>query len=267
MGKQQENVIFCIDSDGCAMDTMTYKHELFFGPLAAEVFNIDDKKQFLENWNRVNLYKKTRGINRFVGLYKALDEVNYPNVSEIKQWLDTTPSLSNEALIKTIAKTPSNILENTLKWSELVNKLISEYKGDVNAFVGVKRVLSELSKLGRVYVVSSANKAAVIDEWQNEGLAPFVDEFFCQDKGKKEDIIALVKNRDSAIKNIIMIGDSPGDLAAAISNDVMFYPILVNDEEKSWDNLLNIELNFILNGEYAEKRQNILVEQFWKNLS
>ncbi|HAP8589974.1 TPA: HAD family hydrolase, partial [Enterococcus faecium] len=26
------NWIFCIDSDGCVMDTMTYKHNLFFGP-------------------------------------------------------------------------------------------------------------------------------------------------------------------------------------------------------------------------------------------
>ncbi|HAP8418001.1 TPA: HAD family hydrolase, partial [Enterococcus faecium] len=29
--------IFCIDSDGCVMDTMTYKHNLFFGPIAAEI--------------------------------------------------------------------------------------------------------------------------------------------------------------------------------------------------------------------------------------
>ncbi|MDO4635882.1 MAG: HAD hydrolase-like protein [Streptococcus sp.] len=267
MGKNQENVIFCIDSDGCVMDTMSYKHELFFGPLAAEVFNIDEKKKFLEDWNRVNLYTKTRGINRFVGLYKALDEVDYPNVSGLKQWLDTTPSLSNEALIKIIAENPSDILENTLRWSELVNKQISEYKGDLKAFVGVQKVLRELSKLGRVYVVSSANKAAVIDEWQNEGLASFVDEFFCQNKGKKEDIIKSVKSSNTDIGTIVMIGDSPGDLDAANSNDVLFYPILVNDEEKSWDNLLNIELKFILNGEYFKKRQNILVEQFWKNLS
>lgn len=267
MGKNQESVIFCIDSDGCVMDTMTYKHELFFGPLAAEVFNIDEKKKFLEDWNRVNLYTKTRGINRFVGLYKALDEVDYPNVSGLKQWLDTTPSLSNEALIKIIAENPSDILENTLRWSELVNKQISEYKGDVKAFVAVQKVLRELSKLGRVYVVSSANKAAVIDEWQNEGLASFVDEFFCQNNGKKEDIIKSVKSSNTDIGTIVMIGDSPGDLDAANSNDVLFYPILVNYEEKSWDNLLNIELKFILNGEYAKKRQNILVEQFWKNLS
>lgn len=31
------NWIFCIDSDGCVMDTMTYKHNLFFGPIAAEI--------------------------------------------------------------------------------------------------------------------------------------------------------------------------------------------------------------------------------------
>lgn len=31
-------IAFCIDSDGCAMDTMTYKHQLFFGPIALQIY-------------------------------------------------------------------------------------------------------------------------------------------------------------------------------------------------------------------------------------
>lgn len=38
--------VFCVDSDGCAMDTMTYKHELFFGPLAADVLVSKIKNRF-----------------------------------------------------------------------------------------------------------------------------------------------------------------------------------------------------------------------------
>lgn len=38
--------IFCVDSDGCAMDTMTYKHELFFGPIASEKYQVEDKETF-----------------------------------------------------------------------------------------------------------------------------------------------------------------------------------------------------------------------------
>ncbi len=38
------NWIFCIDSDGCVMDTMTYKHNLFFGPIAAEIFDVHHRE-------------------------------------------------------------------------------------------------------------------------------------------------------------------------------------------------------------------------------
>ena len=64
--------IVCIDSDGCAMDTMDIKHIQFFGPLAAGIFAIKDKTKFLEEWNRINLFSKTREINRLKGLQLGL---------------------------------------------------------------------------------------------------------------------------------------------------------------------------------------------------
>ena len=58
-------IIYGVDSDGCAMDTMTYKHELFFGPLAAKEYGVEDKETFQKNWENINLYSRTRGVNRF----------------------------------------------------------------------------------------------------------------------------------------------------------------------------------------------------------
>ena len=65
--------VVCIDSDGCAMDTMDIKHIRFFGPLAAKYFEIKDQEVYLEEWNRVNLFSETRGINRFKGLLLSLE--------------------------------------------------------------------------------------------------------------------------------------------------------------------------------------------------
>ena len=36
--------VVCIDSDGCAMDTMDIKHIRFFGPLAAKYFEIKNQE-------------------------------------------------------------------------------------------------------------------------------------------------------------------------------------------------------------------------------
>ncbi|MDO4666500.1 MAG: HAD hydrolase-like protein [Streptococcus sp.] len=267
MTNKCENYVFCIDSDGCAMDTMTYKHKLFFGPLAAEVFHIEDRENFLKNWNHLNLYSKNRGINRFVGLFRALEAYDYPEITILKAWIETTTSLSNESLENEIKKKSADILLNTLRWSELVNENIRNYKGDVASFSGVQKAIKILSQLGKVYVVSSANKGAVDHEWEKEGLVPYISEFYCQDKGKKEDVLALLKQFDNSSKLIMMIGDSPGDLEAARKNDVLFYPILADKEVESWSNLISKELQFFLDGTYGEERQENLINQFWENLS
>ena len=64
----------CVDSDGCAMDTMEVKHRKCFGPKMIEVWGLQDiEEKFLEMWNMINLYSKTRGINRFKGLVKIFE--------------------------------------------------------------------------------------------------------------------------------------------------------------------------------------------------
>ena len=60
--------LLCIDSDGCAIDSMNTKHRLCFGPALYEVwtFSLPDE-EVQRRWEKINLFSAQRGINRFAG--------------------------------------------------------------------------------------------------------------------------------------------------------------------------------------------------------
>lgn len=58
-----------------------------------------------------------------------------------------------------------------------------------------------------------------------------------------------------------MVGDAPGDMDAAESNGVQFYPILVNREEESWSRIIPA-LHGVLSGKKLD-----LKGKFIANLS
>lgn len=260
--------IFAVDSDGCAMDTMTYKHERFFGPLAAEIYEVSDPETFQDNWERINLYSRTRGVNRFVGLVMGLESVDYDgiDISRLKQWVDTTDSLSNASLEAELAKEASDDLQRALDWSNAVNQGVSEAEGLDKPFEGALEGLAKLASLGRVDVVSSANREAVEEEWTRHGLMEHVDDLYCQDRGKKADVLAGFIQEGTDSHCIVMVGDSPGDLEAAEKNGTFFYPIIVGNEQESWDTLRTEFADRFVQGNISQVDQEALIEAFWNNL-
>ncbi|MGT2742536.1 HAD family hydrolase [Streptococcus plurextorum] len=262
----KEDFVFCIDSDGCAMDTMTYKHKLFFGPIAADVFGVSDRETFLAEWNRVNLYSKTRGVNRFVGLVKGLEFAGISPIDSLKKWVETTASLSNASLEAEISQNPSEDLQKALVWSNEVNRQIKAYQGEALAFEGAVEGLERLHQLGKVFVVSSANKEAVQEEWLEQGLMEHVDDLYCQDRGKKEDVIAALIDMGYKPDHIMMVGDSPGDLEAATQNKVAFYPILVGQEVNSWTLLREAVAERFQSRNFTQADQDLFIDAFWNNL-
>jgi phosphoglycolate phosphatase-like HAD superfamily hydrolase len=64
---------------------------------------------------------------------------------------------------------------------------------------------------------------------------------------------------------VLMVGDAPGDCDAAEKNGVHYYPILVNHEKESWDEIIATAFAKLRAGDYAtygaEKQQ-----QFLRNL-
>ena len=146
---RKKDFLICVDSDGCAMDTMDIKHFRCFGPCLVEEWNLKDwETPILARWNEMNLYTMTRGINRFKGLVKMLREVHetYTEIEEIEileDWVEKSDELSNAALQRAIGKSGSTILKKALSWSESVNAKINELSfEDKKPFEGVKEGLA-----------------------------------------------------------------------------------------------------------------------------
>ena len=96
--------LVCVDSDGCAMDTMDSKHHRAFCPELIRVYGLEQYEQLITPyWMQVNLYSRTRGINRFKGLAATLRMlagrgIQVPNADELCDWVDKAPSANGEAI-------------------------------------------------------------------------------------------------------------------------------------------------------------------------
>lgn len=223
--------LICVDSDGCAIDSMEIKHRSCFGPLIAEEWGIiENRDSFLARWNEINLYSGTRGINRFKGLAFILKEYEIEGYKELDDWTSCTRELSNAAL----ERESSPVLRKALKWSVKVNEAIE--KLPVAApYEGVKYALEAVCGWADIAVISSANYDAIYKEWNDSGLLDSVSVFLSQSDGTKAYCIDRLLEQGYEKDKAVMIGDSPGDLAAASENGILFYPILPLDEVKSWE--------------------------------
>lgn len=271
---KNKDFLICIDSDGCAIDTMDIKHIKCFGPCMVEEWELEKWKQpILNRWNEVNLYTMTRGINRFKGLALVLKEVSckymkIEGINEFIKWTDEATELSNEALEKEVKKTDNTCLRKALEWSKSVNKLIDLLSEDEKCiFEGVKEAIMESKKIADIAIVSSANEKAVVDEWCYNGLLESVDIVLTQNIGSKAYCISKLIEKGYNRKNVLMVGDAVGDLKAAELNDVLYYPIMVRKEKESWYRFTNEVLGKFVNNVYDGGYQEKVINEFKLNLS
>ena len=259
----------CVDSDGCAMDTMNIKHFRCFGPCMVAEWGLEQwQDAILRRWNEINLYTRTRGLIRFKGLAAALAEIDrqytrIDGVALLADWADHAGELSNAAVAAQQEKHP--IFGKALCWSRAVNQAIEALPQEAVApFPGVAEALAMAHREADVAVVSSANPEAVREEWQRFGLLPHVDLLCTQELGSKAYCISRL--REKGYDGILMCGDAPGDRKAAESNGVMFFPILVNHEAESWQAFMAEALPRFLHGGYAGAYQQQLLDAFDINL-
>ena len=242
------------------MDTMDIKHIRCFGPCMIEVWGLQKwEKTILERWNEINLYTITRGINRFKGLAMALSEINeqYQCIQEIDElifWSKNADELSNKSLKEILEKSPEKqIFKLALEWSESVNQNIKELpESEIKPFPLVKEALEIAHRKADVAIVSSANPAAVLTEWEKHGLLEHTDIVLTQNIGSKEFCISELLKKGYDNKNVLMCGDAPGDLKAAESNNVYYFPILVKKETESWQDFINQGFSLFLENNFDE---------------
>ena len=256
--KKRRDFLVCVDSDGCAMDTMDCKHIHCFGPCMVAEWGLEAwREPILERWNVINLYSMTRGINRFKGLNMMLTEVNekyapIDHLADLTAWVNSGAAPSNDAIQKAIDETGSPMLKKALSWSKAVNQAIVALPDELKKpFEGAKEGLAAASEFADVAIVSSANRDAVVEEWTKFQLLDHVDIMLAQDMGSKAHCIAEMLKFGYAPDHVVMVGDAPGDQDAAAQNSVYYYPILVRREGESWKELRETGLTKLQSGDYA----------------
>ncbi len=272
--QKKKDFLVCVDSDGCAMDTMDIKHIRCFGPCMVAEWGLEEwEQEILDRWNEINLYSMTRGINRFKGLSMALREIHekyrpIEDLDTLVSWVEKSPELSNNALQKAIEEDPdSRILPKAYSWSKAVNASITELpEEEKQPFEGVKKALAFAHEKADVAIVSSANIDAVLEEWERYGLLPYTDIVLAQDAGSKAFCIGELLKAGYAPEHVLMCGDAPGDLDAARQNGVFYYPIMVRKEKESWEEFVAEGRDRLFAGTYAGAYQEKKIQEFLHNL-
>src|SRR5437870_10810875 len=149
----QHDFLVGIDSDGCAFDTMELKHKECFIPCIIRHYDLQGISKYArEAAEFVNLYSKSRGINRFPALIETLGwlkrrpevrrrgvRIEIPN--SLVEWVRRETKLGNPALEEAARATNDADLRRALDWSVAVNKAIAAMVRGVAPFPYVRKVL------------------------------------------------------------------------------------------------------------------------------
>ena len=162
--------LVCIDSDGCAFDTMEIKHKECFCPAMIKHWGLQPISKYARMaWEFENLYSKDRGLSRFITLYRSIellkdwDEVReydfvFPDTEALGRWLREAPAANNAAL----AGSDDPVLKRTLDWSLESNERISDMVYGIPPFPHVRESIVRLSQDADIIVVSATAREAPI---------------------------------------------------------------------------------------------------------
>jgi len=272
----QQKFLVGIDSDGCVFDTMELKHKECFIPNFINFYELQGVSKYArEAAEFVNLYSKSRGVNRFPALIEQLDwlrrrpevkarGVKVPRPEGVIHWIEQETKLGNPALEKVVEATGDPDLKKALKWSLAVNESVANMVRNVPPFPYVKKCLERFADFADMVVVSATPNEALQAEWEEHGVARFVRAICGQETGTKTETLALAKLYEEG--KTLMIGDAPGDYKAAEANGCLFYPINPGNEEASWKRLFEEGMERFLEGTFVGEYQQQLLDEFHKYL-
>lgn len=267
----RKEYLICIDSDGCAMNTMNSKHIHCFGPEWVRQFGLEAvREEALDYWNRINLFTKTRGINRFKGLAMGLEWAvekgyRFEGLDAFVDWTKEADELSNPALLEECQRQKNPCMEQALLWSIHVNRAIRTMTQEEGPFPHVRETMEALSREADLAAVSSANGQAVEEEWTKYGLKPHCQVLLSQESGTKTECIRKLLEQGYQREKTIMAGDAMGDYEAAKNNGVFFYPIIVGREGESWERLEGA-FERLREGQFTQAYQERLIAEFERGL-
>jgi phosphoglycolate phosphatase-like HAD superfamily hydrolase len=267
-----------IDSDGCVFDTMELKQKEFFIPLGIKFFKLFPVAGIArETWEFVNLYSVYRGLNRFPALLKVFEllekreevkeaGIKLPGMEALKEWISMETKLGNETLMDYCRSCTDESLRTILEWSEAVNADIGKWLEGASPFRNAVDSIMKISEHADCVVVSQTPLEALEREWKEHEIDSYVRAIAGQEHGTKSEHIALAAKGKYDDDSILVIGDAPGDMKAAVENNVLFYPVIPGREAESWLKLRKEAFERFLSGSYRGEYQAKLIENFEKAL-
>lgn len=270
--EKKHDFLVGIDSDGCAFDTMEVKHKECFIPNIINYYNLAGVSKYArEAAEFVNLYSKSRGINRFPALIEALEltrdraEVRARQLAidiprSLVEWIGRETKLANPALEAEVNRSNDRELRRALEWSKAVNATIEKTVRAVPPFPYVRECLEKLAPKADLFVVSATPNEALVREWQEHDLARYVAAICGQEIGTKKE--SLTNARQYSPAHTLMIGDAPGDYQAAKANDALFFPINPGHEDASWRRLYDEGIDRFFDDNFAGEYQQQLLREF-----
>ncbi len=270
--QKQHSFLIGIDSDGCVFDTMELKHKECFIPNIIRYYGLQGVSKYARQAAEfVNLYSKSRGINRFPALVETIEWLNRrPEIVQrqlrfalpesLVSWVKREDKLGNPALKQAVEATGDSGLKQALDWSVAVNEDIEKMVHGVGPFPLVKECLELMNQQADLFVCSATPNAALESEWAEHGLRPFVQAICGQEAGSKKENLANA--RQYSPHHCLMIGDAPGDHKAAAANQCLFFPIVPGQEAESWERLFHEGLKRFFAGSFAGDYQTELLNQF-----
>jgi phosphoglycolate phosphatase-like HAD superfamily hydrolase len=268
----QHEYLVGIDSDGCAFDTMELKHKECFIPNTINHWELQGVSKYARQAAEfVNLYSKSRGVNRFPALVETLEwlqrrpEVKARGVKieipqSLRDWIAREKKLGNPALKEAVEAGGDPDLKRTLAWSTSVNETVARIVRGVPPFPFVRESIQKLSERADVMVVSATPQEALEREWAEHDLSQYVIAICGQELGTKKDFLGMAEKYPAG--NTLMIGDAPGDYRAAQANDAWFFPVNPGQEEASWKRFYEEGIDRFLSGTFAGEYQDALLAEF-----
>ena len=270
----QKEFFIGIDSDGCAFDTMEIKHKECFCPNTILHWHLQVVSKYARDaWDFANLYSKSRGANRFLTLIQIMDllrdrkevqarNAKIPDLTPVIEWTKKESKLGNPALEKYASEVNDPVIDTALKWSKAINASVAEMVHDIPPYPFMKESLIKVSDKADVMVISSTPVEALKREWEENEMDGYVRMICGQEHGSKKEHLAFGAKGKYPDNHILMIGDAPGDMKAAKSNGVLFYPINPGHEEDSWERFYREGMYKFFNGEYEGSYETALIEEF-----
>jgi phosphoglycolate phosphatase-like HAD superfamily hydrolase len=284
--KHQHSFFVGIDSDGCVFDSMEIKHKECFIPNIIKCWDLQAISKYVRAASEfVNLYSKWRGVNRFPALAKAFEvlrdwpepcrRIRIPQVPTLEAWCNSGQPLSNATLKTEIARIGDPILKKTLEWSETCNRTIEDMVRGVPPFPYFRESVEKVRAKADIICVSATPGDALEREWAEHDIAKYAAVIAGQEMGSKKEHLNLATGGKYAEDHVLMIGDAPGDFAAARANQALFYPINPAHEEESWERFFKEAADRFFEGTYAGVYEAARIAEFekllpekppWKNI-